>query len=130
MIEDSENKTKDEFRGARVRVLGTDRNNPEEGRTFVWTKMGWFERIEGQSGNVVFMPVAGSEGELRQFISRDTPSFDLVPLSREYRKRVSDEFIDQSPSYRNSTEDGSDRNSPEYSSEDPYEDDQQYHQHD
>lgn len=121
MKEESEYGTQEEFRGARVRVLGTDRANPEEGRIFVWTKMGWFERIEGQSGDVAFIPVAESEDELHEFISRDNPSFDLVPLSREYRKRVSDEFMDQSPSYRNS---------PEYSSEDPYEDDdQQYHQH-
>ncbi len=49
------------------------------------------------------------------------PSVDLVQLGREYRKMVSEEFMEQSTSYRDS---------PEYSSEEPTEDnDQQYHQH-
>ncbi|MFC2045393.1 hypothetical protein ACFLUH_01780 [Chloroflexota bacterium] len=125
MMDDNEINIGDEFRGTHVQVLGTDRDNPEEGRIFVWTKMGWFERAEGPSDDVAFIPVAQSEDELREFISRDDPSFDLVPLSREYQKRVSDEFMDQSPSYRNSPEYQSDRNSPEYSSEDPSEDNEQ-----
>jgi hypothetical protein len=112
----------DEFRGARLRILGTDSDNPDEGRIFVWTKMGWFERLEGRSGDVAFTPVAQSESELRELISRDDPSADLVQLGGEYRKMVSEEFMEQSPSYRDS---------PEYSAEEPSEDDsQQYHQHD
>jgi hypothetical protein len=122
MMEGSQNKTQNDFRGARVRVLGTDRDNPEEGRIFVWTKMGWFERIEGQSGDVAFTPIAESEDELHELISRDDPSVDLFPLGRKYRKMISEEFMEQSESYRDS---------PEYSSEEPTEDDdQQYHQHD
>jgi hypothetical protein len=112
----------DEFRGAKLRIFGTDPDNPDEGRIFVWTKMGWFERLEGQSGDVAFTPIAQSESELRELISRDDPSADLVQLGREYRKMVSKEFIEQSPSYRDS---------PEYSDEEPLEEDsQQYHQHD
>ena len=122
MLEGSENSTREEFRGARVRVVGTDPDNPDEGRVFIWTKMGWFERVEGQSGGVSFIPVAQSENELREFISRRDPSFDLVPLGGSYGKMVSEEFMEQSPAYSDS---------PEYSSEDPnQEDDQQYHQHD
>ena len=110
-----------EFRGTRMRIFGTDADNPDEGRIFIWTKSGWFERIEGESGGVAFIPVAQSEDELRKFISRDDPSFDLVPLGREYRKRVSEEFTEQSPSYRDSSE---------YSNKDDFEEDQQqYHQH-
>jgi hypothetical protein len=122
MLEGSQNSTREEFRGARVRVVGTDPDNPDEGRVFVWTKMGWFERVEGQSGGVSFIPVAQSENELREFISRRDPSLDLVPLGGSYGKMVSEEFMEQSPAYSDS---------PEYSSEDPnQEDDQQYHQHD
>jgi hypothetical protein len=122
MLEGSENSTREEFRGARVRVVGTDPDNPDEGRVFVWTKMGWFERVEGQSGGVSFIPVAQSENELHEFISRRDPSVDLVPLGGSYGKMVSEEFMEQSPAYSDS---------PEYSSEDPnQEDDQQYHQHD
>ena len=112
----------DEFSDAQIRVLGTDSENPDDGRIFVWTKMGWFEREEGPSGDVAFIPVAKSQEELLEFISRDDPSSDLVPLSSEYRKSVSEEFAEQSESYRDS---------PEYSAEEPTEDDnQQYHQHD
>jgi hypothetical protein len=112
----------DEFRGAKLRIFGTDPDNPDEGRILVWTKMGWFERLEGQSGDVAFIPIAQSESELRELISRDDPSADLVQLGREYREMVSKEFMEQSPSYRDS---------PEYSDEDPLEEDsQQYHQHD
>ena len=122
MLEGSQNGTREEFRGARVRVVGTDPDNPDEGRVFVWTKMGWFERVEGQSGGVSFIPVAQSENELREFISRRDPSVDLVPLGGTHGKMVSAEFMEQSPAYSDS---------PEYSSEDPnQEDDQQYHQHD
>jgi hypothetical protein len=121
MVEDRENITRDEFRGTRLQILGTAPDNPEEGRIFVWTKMGWFERVQGPSGDA-FTPVAQSENELRELISRDDPSVDLVPLSREYRKRVTDEFMEQSP-YHSA--------SPEYQSEESSdEDDEQYHQHD
>ena len=127
MMEGSDNSTREEFRGARVRVVGTDPDNPDEGRVFVWTKMGWFERVEGQSGGVSFIPVAQSENELREFISRDNPSIDLVSLGGEFRKRVSDEFMEQSLSSRDSE---NSKDSTEKTSEDSEEDDQRYHQHD
>jgi hypothetical protein len=112
----------DEARGTGLRIIGTNPEQPDEGRIFVWTKMGWFERIEVQSGAVAFTPVAQSESDLREMVSRDDPSADLVPLSSRYRKMVSEEFNEQSTSYRDS---------PEYSPEEPTEkDSQQYHQHD
>jgi hypothetical protein len=96
--------------------------NPEDGRVFIWTKTGWLERIEGASGDVAFTPIAESEDELREIISRDDPSADLYTLGREYRKMVSEEFVAQSEDYADS---------PEYSVEEQTEDDdQQYHQHD
>ena len=119
-MEDREHITQDKFRGARLRILGTDPDNPEEGRIFVWTKMGWFERAQGQSGDVAFIPVAQSENELREFISRDDPSVEFIPLGLKYRKMISEEFTEQSPSSSDSTQD---------SSEEPDEDDQEYHQH-
>ena len=121
MEEGSENRNRGESRGTRLRVFGTNQDNPEEGRIFVWTKMGWFERIEGQSGNVAFTPVAQSENELREFVSRQDPSVELSLLGRKYRKMVSEEFLEQSP-YHSA--------SPEYQSEESSdEDDEQYHQH-
>jgi len=124
MVEDGESmqRNKHESRGTGIRIFGTNPAQPEEGRIFVWTKMGWFERMEVQSGAVAFTPVARSESELRELISRDEPSADLVALSGRFRKMVSEEFNEQAPSYRDS---------PEYSREDPSEkDSQQYHQHD
>jgi hypothetical protein len=84
--------------------------------------MGWFERLEGASGDVAFTPIAQSEDELNEYISRDDPSAELVPLGREYRKTVSREFMEQAPSPSDSHE---------YSNEEPSGDeDQEYHQHD
>jgi hypothetical protein len=122
-VEDGEHLAQDEFRGARLRIFGTNPDDPEEGRIFVWTKMGWFERAKCAAGDVAFIPVAQSEHELREFISRDDPSVDLVSLGREYRKIISQEFTDQSPSYRDSEDSGEETN------EDSENNDQQYHQH-
>jgi len=115
--------TQNEFRGARLRIYGTNTDNPDEGRIFVWTKTGWFERIEGSSGNVGFAPIADSEADLRELVARDNPSVDLVELGGEYRKMVSEEFLEQSTSYRDYP--GSSRDEPLDEDED-----QQYHQHD
>jgi len=78
-----------------IRIFGTNPNNPEEGRIFLWTKAGWFERIEGQSGDMTFFLVAQSEDELRDFVAHDDPSADLTQLGPEYRKRASEEFTGQ-----------------------------------
>ena len=83
--------------------------------------MGWFERLEGPSGNVAFTPVADSEEELRELISRDNTQADLHELDGKNTKKVSEEFIEQSPSYSDSPEDSS-----EESDDD---EDQEYHQH-
>ena len=121
MVDNGGHSEREEFRGSRIQILGTNPDTPEEGRIFVWTKMGWFERLEEPSGAVAFTPVAGSEEELRKWISRDNPQADLHELGSKYRKKISKEFLEQSPSYSDS---------PEGSSEEPDEDDQQYHQHD
>jgi len=121
MVETNNGTNQDYLADGRARVLGTKRDNPEEGRIFIWTKMGWFERIPGPSGNAAFTRVAESELELHEYIYRDSPSFDLVPLSNEFSQRVFDQFVSQTPSYLSSPEDPGD-NQPE--------DNQTYHQHD
>jgi hypothetical protein len=123
MVEGREHKTQDEFRGARLRIFGTKSDNPDEGRIFVWTKTGWFERIEGSSGNVAFTPIADSEADLRELIARDNPAADLVELGGDYRKTVSEEFSEQSTF---------DQDFREHSENEPSDEDedQQYHQHD
>jgi hypothetical protein len=124
VAEDRERKVPDELRGAKIRVLGTDPDNPDDGRIFVWTKVGWFEREEGPSGDAAFTPVAKSEDELREYILRDNPSADLVQIGGEFRKNVSEKFMEQALMPTDQSED---------SDEDSFhddEDDQQYHQHD
>ena len=125
MVDNGDQYEREESRGAKIQILGTNPDNPERGRIFVWTKMGWFERIEGQTGNVAFSPVAKSEEELRNYISRDDPSVDMVSVGSKYRKMVAEEFMQQSPSYMGS---------PEYSDEkltqaDKDDDEQKYHRH-
>jgi hypothetical protein len=115
---------REEFRGARIQILGTNPDDPEAGRIFVWTKMGWFERLEGQWGDIAFTPVAESEEELRELISRDNPEADLNELGGEFRKKVSEEFIEQSPSYPDSPEDLSEETDKDN------EDEQENHTHD
>jgi hypothetical protein len=112
----------DESRGTGLRIYGTNREQPDEGRIFVLTKMGWFERIEAPSGAVAFTPVARSESEMKELVSSDDPSAELVQLGGHYNKMVAREFIEQSSSYLDS---------PEYSPDEPTENDsQEYHQHD
>jgi len=123
MMGDSEQKTRGEFKGSRLLVYGTNPDDPYAGRIFVWTKTGWFERIEGESGDVAFTPIAYSEDELKEIISEDNPSADLVALSRSQRRLISEEFIAQSISFDDYLVDGGDE---------PFNDDdnQTYHQHD
>ena len=96
---------REETSGTKIQILGTNPDNPEDGRIFVLTKMGWLERLEGQSGDVAFTPIAESEKELREVISRDNSDAELYDVTGEFRKQVVEEFIDQSPSYADSPED-------------------------
>ena len=90
MVDSEENSEREESRGAKIQILGTNPDNPEKGRIFVWTKMGWLERMEGQSGDIAFTPIAESEKELREVISRDNPNSDLDDIRGEFRKKVSE----------------------------------------
>ncbi len=111
-MEGMERMARDSMQGARPRVFSTDPDNPEESRIFVWSKMGWFERIEGSWGNVEFSPVSESEEDLRAWLAREDPSVDLVELDDEYGHMVYEEFMEQEPLYPEA---------PETSSEPPFE---------
>ena len=113
-----------EFGGARIQILGTNPDEPDNGRVFVWTKMAWFERLEGQWGDVAFTPVAESEKELRELVLLDDPEADLVELGGEFGKQVAEEFISQSPSIPESVEDSN------AETDKDNDDDQGFHTHD
>jgi hypothetical protein len=86
--------------------------------------MAWYERLEGQWGDVAFTPVAESEEELRELVTRDDPEADLSELTGEFRDTVSEEFIGQSPSIPDSPEDNSEE------IDEDNEDEQEFHTHD
>ncbi len=122
-MENREDMIQDEFRGARLRVYGTNREAPEDGRVFIWTKTGWFERLEGSAGNVAFTPIAESEDELKDLIAVEDPEFDFIELGGEFKRMVSEEFSEDSSLLEDSTAE---------LTEEPIDedDDQLYHQHD
>jgi hypothetical protein len=97
MLEEDEQFTVNEFLGARPRVLVTDADNPEDGRTFVWTKMGWFEREEGTLGAVGFTHIAESEEQLKALLQEEDANLDLTEAFGAYRKTVTAEFMEQEP---------------------------------
>lgn len=123
MVEGREQDERNENQRVTIQVLGTRLDDPEQGRIFVWTKRGWFERLKGTVGGVAFEPVAKSEDELMEYIARENPSSELTELDAKYRKRVAEEFSERSRSYLDSTQDWR----AEASDED---ENQQYHQHD
>jgi hypothetical protein len=110
-LEGMDRMAREEFRGARPRIFGTDPDNPEHGRIFIWTKMGWFERVEGPWGDVTFTPVADSEDQLKDWISRNNPDVDLVEMDNEFGRTVFQEFIEEEPLYPEA---------PETSSQEPF----------
>ncbi len=114
-LEGMERMAREQFKGARPRVFGTDPDHPARGRIFVWTPVGWFERIEGPWGDVTFDPVAESENELKAWLARDNPDFDLVELTDEFGRMVFEEFLEN-------TEMALYPEAPETSSEPPFED--------
>jgi len=122
-MEDREEMIQDEFRGARPRVYGTNREDPEDGRVFVWTKTGWFERLEGTSGNVAFTPIADSEDELKNLIAEDDPDYDFIELGGDFRRVVTEEFREDASFLEDSSGDLMEKPIDE-------DDDQLYHQHD
>ena len=125
MVERRDSENYDEYSGARIQILGTHPNNPDEGRIFVWTKMGWYERLEGQSGNVAFTHIAESQEQLEDLISRENPGAELRDIGGEYRRLVTQEFIGQSRSDSDTQEDSQE----EYDDDKADDDEQQYHQH-
>jgi hypothetical protein len=116
MVEGMERMGREEFRGARPRVFVTNADNPDLGRTFVWTQVGWFEREEGSWGDVAFTPIADDEDQLRGLLEQEDPDTDLVEvdIKTEYGRIVFDEFSEEAeqPLYPES---------PENSSEEPFE---------
>jgi len=94
---------KDLLQGFSPRVFGTQVEDPWNGRVFVWGKMGWYERLEGESGAVAFSPIAHSEEALRrQLHAEGAPA--LVDLDDDFASLVIQEFSEQVPLYPESPE--------------------------
>ena len=110
------------FQNLEPSVLGTNPKNPENGRIFVWTKIGWFERVEDPLGIVAFSLIPQSKDNPYDLISHENPSADLFELSKEYRDMVIQEFNEQTLSLGDMPE--------SLEKDHPEEDSQIYHQHD
>ena len=85
------------FRETEPRVFTTHPNRPTIGRTFVWAWTEWFERLEGDSGGVSFIPVADSEAELKHWLKVNKCERDLVEIKGAFARDVRDEFLEQVP---------------------------------
>jgi hypothetical protein len=101
---------RDILQEAQPRVFVTEPDDPEEGLTFVWARGRWYQRVEGDMGNVAFPPVADSEEDLRQWVSQQGPA-DLTELDEDYARQVTLEFQEQAPLYPEA---------PELSDEEPF----------
>jgi hypothetical protein len=95
---------RDLLQGAEPRVFVTQENNPEEGLTFVWARAQWYERVEGEMGNVAFVPIADSEEDLRQWLSSEADQSDLTEVDDDYARLVTQEFLEQAPLYPEASE--------------------------
>ena len=112
-LDGMERMAREQFRGAEPRVFGTNPDAPERGQIFIWTQIGWFEREVGPWGNVAFTPVADSEDQLREMVSRNNPVADLVEMDNEFGRMVYREFKEQA-------EQALYPESPETSSQEPF----------
>jgi hypothetical protein len=98
MEEGMDHMAREQFEGANPRVFGSNPDNPEKGRIFVWTKMGWLEREEGPWGEVAFSPIADSEDQLKDILNEEDPDSDLVELEGKLGKTVYQEFMESAES--------------------------------
>ena len=94
---------KDLFQGTQPRVFVTQPNDPEEGLTFIWAGARWYERVEGEMGNVAFPPIAESDEELREWLSQEDQP-DLTELDDAYARLITREFLEQTPLYPEASE--------------------------
>lgn len=68
-------------------------------RVFVVSKGIWYERIEGQTGAVEFLPIADGQQELRERTAGETGEFDLLEAEDDLGEEVIREFMEQTPLY-------------------------------
>jgi hypothetical protein len=90
-------------RGTDQRVFATDPDSPEDGRVFVWSLARWYERMEGELGEVVFPHVADSEEELRAMLNEER--LDITELDDKFARDIREEFREQDILYPEAPED-------------------------
>lgn len=86
------------------RIFATNADDPDEGRVFIWTEAGWFERIQAEDGDgaVEFSPLSMDETALREWLSEQ--SLEIDELDNLYARDVREEFLEQNPLYPESPE--------------------------
>jgi hypothetical protein len=92
------------LQGSEPRIFTTDPDDPSEGRTLVWAKTRWYERVEDdETGAVEFPRVADTDAGLREWLAAQAginPE-DLTELDTDddYFREVYSEFVNQTPLY-------------------------------
>lgn len=103
------------FAGTWLRVLTTRPGDPEAGRTFIWAKTKWYERVTASNGAVEFIHIADSEPDLHQWLAEeeriDPTALSEVDRDRRFYRDVLDEFMEEAPLYPEA---------PESSDEEPF----------
>jgi hypothetical protein len=95
MVIETNNPPKRVFNGARVKIFGTNLNDPKNERIYLKTKLGWFERNKNESGDLRLATVSQIEAKLLEFVGNGGASTELIPLSAEYRKQFYIELLEQ-----------------------------------
>ena len=81
-----------------ARVFVTDPDEPGEGRTFIWTETGWFERLIGdETGAAEFSPLSMDENALHEWLREQ--DLDITELDDDYAELVLDEWANEDHYY-------------------------------
>jgi hypothetical protein len=97
----------DLFSRSDPRVFSTSPDDPQSGRTFVYAKARWYERLEDDAGlgAVEFTPIADAEPELRSTLRDNGLEMDELSGDDDFAWDVRDEFLNQVPLYPEAAED-------------------------
>ena len=91
------------YSAAAVRVFTTARVDLEEGRTFVWAKTKWYERVTASNGAVEFVHVADSEPDLHRWLAEeeqiDPTALNEVDRGQRFYRDIVEEFSGEAPLY-------------------------------
>lgn len=91
------------FAGTSLLAFTTRPGDPEDGRTFVWAKTKWYERLVASNGAVEFTHVADSEPDFHRWLAEeeriDPTLLSEVDQGKRFYRDVLEEFMAEAPLY-------------------------------